>query len=353
MAPLELNDRLRAWSHSRQRLGDPARTPEEAVRAVVAVYATHPTCPLAVAVRTRSLTGDRYRRIDRAGKALRVPAMRKTLFLVPREHASRIFTAVRQSPTQSLRSLKRHDLSLEDYARIAERVLAAAQDPVQAQELQKAAAIKSQPLGTVLRCLRYEGRLLALAGDSLMMSAHRYVATEAWVPEGLGAGDPSDALAWLAGDYLRAYGPARVADFAWWAGVSKRAARHAIESHSTVDVGEGLLLLSRDEAAFDRVTRLRGTVNLLPKWDAYTMGHAPDGRRRFVHPDVQRRVYTPIGTGLSGDGNPVVLVDGQAVGVWTYTLKDGARVDPFDTLGPHVRRRVDEKLEAVAGLLAK
>ena len=96
---------------------------------------------------------------------------------------------------------------------------------------------------------------------------------------------------------------------------------------------------------------LRGSVDLLPRWDAYTMAYAPDGRRRFVHPNVQAAVYTPIGVGLAGDGNPVVLVDGEAVATWTFSLKDGADVQPFDTLGPKVRRRVDAKLDEIASLL--
>jgi len=61
---------------------------------------------------------------------------------------------------------------------------------------------------------------------------------------------------------------------------------------------------------------------------------------------------TPIGVGLPGDGNPVVLVDGQAVATWTFTLKGGPTVQPFDTLGPRIRRKVNEKLGAVARLLA-
>jgi hypothetical protein len=351
--PMELIDRLRAWTHSRQRLGNPARTPEDALRAVVAVYATHPTSPLTLAVRTGALTGDRYRRIDRERKGLRLPAMRRTLFLVPRKSAARVFTAVRQSPSEALRSLKRHDLTAKDYARIAKQVLDAAQDPRSSKELGSVTGLKGPPLATVLRCLRYEGRMLALAGHSLMSSAHRYVAASAWIPEGLDTGDRSGALAWLAGEYLRAYGPTRVTDFAWWSGVSTKIAAQAIDGHRTVDVGDGLLLPARDEAAFDRTRTLRGTVDLLPKWDAYTMGYAPDGRRRFVHPDVQRRVYTPIATGLAGDGNPVILVDGEVVGLWTYTFKEGARLDPFDNLGPRIRRRVEAQLEAVAGFLAQ
>jgi hypothetical protein len=350
---MELIDRLRAWTYTRQRLGNCARTPEEALRAVVAVYATHPTSPLTLAVRTRALTGDRYRRIDRERKGLRLPAMRKTLFLVPRKSAARVFTGVRRSPSEALRALKRHDLTAEEYARIAERVLDAAQKPRSSKELGSVTGLKGPPLATVLRCLRYEGRMLALAGHSLMSSGHRYVATSTWVPEGLDAGDRPGSLAWLAGEYLRAYGPARVADFAWWAGLSTTVAAQAIDEHRTVDVGNGLVLLARDEAAFDRTRKLRGTVDLLPKWDAYTMGHAPDGRRRFVHPDVQGPVYTPIATGLAGDGNPVILVDGEVVGLWTYTFKEGARIEAFDTLGPNIRRRVDAQLEAVAGFLAQ
>lgn len=134
-------------------------------------------------------------------------------------------------------------------------------------------------------------------------------------------------------------------------GVAKRKAAAAVESHKTADLGDGLLLRKQDLPAFERFTRLSNATALLPKWDAYTMGHAPDGRARFVHPDVQERVYTPIGVGLPGDGNPVVLVDGQVVATWTFTIKDGANVQPFDTIGPKVRRVVDEKLNAVVALL--
>ena len=348
---MDLIDRLRAWSHARQRLTDPAPTAEDALQAVVAVYATHPTSPLALAARTRSLSGNQYRRIDRGRKGLRIPAMRKTLFLVRRQNVAHVFTAVRLSPADATRAIKRHNLSAADYKRIASRVLDAAQEPITARDLGNAVGIKGQPLGTVLRCLRLEGRMLAIAGDSLMMSGHRYVATSAWLPEGLDGGKRNDALSWLAEEYLRAYGPARVVDFAWWAGVTKTSATRAFEAHRTVDVGDGLFLHARDESKFDRIEKLHGTVELLPKWDAYTMGHAPDGRRRFVHPDVQQHVYTPIGVGLPGDGNPVVLVDGEAAGVWTYTHKDGARVDAFDTFGPSTLRRVEAKLEAVAGFL--
>jgi hypothetical protein len=349
----DLTLRLRAWSHGRQRLDDPASSVDQALGAVVAVYSTHPTAPLGLWARTRSFTAAAYRRIDRDRKGVRIPAMRRTVFLVPRAHAARIFTAVRASPAHALRGLKRHGFSANDYERCAKRILSAARKPVAARDLEDVAGIKGEQLGTVLRCLRYEGRLLVLAGESLSMSPHRYVATKAHLPGGLDAGDQVRALVWLAGEYLRAYGPARVEDFAWWTGITKKAAKAAIDPQETIEVGPGLLLLRKDAASFGRVKRHRDRVDLLPKWDAYTMAYAPDGRRRFVHPDVQQAVYTPIGVGLAGDGNPVVLVDGEAVGTWTFSLKDGADVQPFDKLGPRIRKRVDARLVEVAALLAR
>jgi hypothetical protein len=348
---VDLLDRLRAWTHRRQRLGDPARSLLQALAAVVGVYATHPTAPLALRARARTFSAGRYRALDSEGRGLRVPAMRGTVFLVPRRSAARVFTAVRASDSRVSRSLRRHGLTTEDYERLARTILPAARDPMSAGNLREATRLDGPALGSVLRCLRYDGRLLALAGEGLTLGAHRYVATSAWAPEGLDAGDQGGALRWLAGEYLRAYGPARVEDFAWWAGVGQRAASRAIEPHPTVDVGDGLLLPASDLPSFREVTPVRGAVDLLPRWDPYTMGHAPDGRGRFVHPDVQERVYTPIGVGLPGDGNPVVLVDGQAVATWTFTLKDGPAVQPFDTLGPVVRRRVEEQLGEIAALL--
>jgi hypothetical protein len=344
--------RLRAWTYSRQRLGEPAGTLVQALDAVVAVYATHPTAPLALWARTSSFTPARYRRFDRDRKGIRLPAMRRTVFLVPTKSATRVFSAVRASPAHALRPLKVAQLSPQHYEAHAKKILGAATNPLSRKELEEVVGIAGTQLGPVLRALRYEGRLLTLAGDSMMMSPHRFVAASAWLEEGLDTGDPDGALAWLAGEYLKGYGPARVADFAWWTGVTTTAAKKALEPHDTIDLGNGLLLPSRDERAFGRVKPLRGAMALLPKWDAYTMGLAPDGRQRFVHPDVQKRVYTPIGTGLPGDGNPVVLIDGEAVATWTFSLKDGAAVQPFGKLGPTVKKRVDGKLSEIASLLS-
>lgn len=291
------------------------------------------------------MTTDDFRALDRRKQALRVPAMRLSIFLVPKASAPRIFTALRPPPDFILKRLTRDKTLIRDYEQIAKRIVAAAGKPRTAQELQDHAGV-GKNLSLMLRSLRHEGRLLAVGSESLRSDALRYVATSRWVPKGLDAGDQEKALAWLAGEYLKAFGPIRVGDFAWWTGLKKSAATAALEGHKTVNVGDGLLLPAAQRKKFEAVKRPKGTLHLLPKWDSYIIGLAPDGRERFVHPDVQNKAYTP-----AGDGNPVVLVDGQVAGTWSLTVKDGASLDLFDSLGPAARKRLDERLEEVAVLL--
>lgn len=343
--------RLRAWTHARQRLGRAARTAGEALRDVVGVYSVHPTAPLALAARTRGLTAEAFRRLDRRRTALRLPAMRGTVFLVRRGDAPGVFTAAAPAPELS-RRLGRHGITVARYRRIARRIEREAREPRTPADLREIADLSGPELASVLRCMRAEGSMLAVGGDSLRADRLRYVATSAWFPPGLQTGDREAALAWLAGRYLRAYGPVRVEDLAWWAGVPKRAAEAALSAHRTVEVGGGLLLPASQARAFERTRPLRDAVDLLPKWDAYTMGHAPDGRERFVHPDVQQRLYTPLDVGLPGDGQPVVLVEGEAVALWSLTAKRGPAVMPFERLGARLRARVDEELERAARLIS-
>jgi Winged helix DNA-binding domain len=360
---MELIDRLRAWTHQRQRLGDSA-APDAltALRSVVGVYSAHPTAPLALAARTHGFSADAFRRLESERLAVRVPAMRASIFLVARADAARLALPFVDLHAQVGKRLERWSLTADDYARIKAAMLIAAADPAPSAALGAAADVSGGMLATLLRCLRHEGVVLPIGGGSLRAEQFRYVASQAWAPElaaAFAAAPLADerhvheALAQLAGDYLRAFGPARVADFAWWSGIKRRTATAVLAEHDTIDVGGGLLLARGDLAAFEAVAQPKNSVDLLPKWDSYTMGLAPDGRARFVHPDVQPRVYSQGGGGtLPGDGFPVVLVDGAAVGLWRLTAKDGPSVELFDNVGARTRARIDQRLETVAALLA-
>lgn len=354
-----MTERLRAWTHHRLRLGNPAPSAVEALSSVVAVYSAHPTAPLALGARAPRMTGTEFRELERRREALRIPGMRGSLFLVPTQSAGRIFVPFRISVAKVMTRLRRGRMTDDEYAEAARRVVAAATTPLLPRELQDAAGVRGTEMSLLLRTIRGEGDLIAVNDGSLRVATLRYVATEHWAPGSLQVSDVDAAMSELAHDYLRAYGPARIADFIWWTGASRTLASRAVNAQDTVNIGDGLLLLAADQAAFAGVRAKKDTVDLLPKWDPYTMGYAPDGRARLVHADNQRRIYVQKGViapgqpnvGLPGDGYPVVLVDGEAAGTWNLTLK-GSGVELFDAAGPATRRRLDDRLAAAAALLA-
>ena len=317
---LDMPRRLQAWSYLRQQLGRAASGPVEALRGVVAVYSSHPTAPLSLLSRSKSFDGGRFSETEQRREVLRIPAMRQSIFLVPAETAPRIFAATRLPMEKHARRLRYAGLDWDEYTRLKQKVLEHLQEPITASELRKRLRMDANMM-TGVQVMTNEGLVLRL-GTSLRTDNLRYVATEAWLGHPLEDADAHQALKWLAEEYLCAFGPARVADFAWWSGVPKRRAYAALSDASVVDIGGGLLLPSDQQAAFEHVEPIdTEAVDVLPKWDAYTMGHAPDGRQRLVDDEHLGSAYstTRLASGATaGDGLPLVLRGGRAVARWSH-----------------------------------
>ena len=331
MRPLTARDnldllRIRAWTHARQRLDGSAPTIEQALRDVTAVYSTQPTAPLALLARCRTMGRADLGRLDTARAVVRLAGMRGTIFLMPRDLAPAIVGATTVPIEKQGRRLAYAGVDLDAYARLKAHILEIAKEPVTPDEL-KTALGDDLPAGvklmSVVRLIALENLILRLTLDgSLRKGDMRYVATESWLGEPIQPTDPAAGLAVLARSYLSGYGPARVEDLAWWAGVSKRRATDALTTVESVDLGDGLLLPARDEDAFHATAPLDpDALAILPKWDAYTMGHAPDGRARFVAEAHRPLAYSQGGGGtLPGDGFPLILRDGVAVARWGHKL---------------------------------
>ena len=317
---------------------------------MVGVYSSHPTAPLSLHARVGSFSKRGFEALETARRSLRLPAMRGSIHVLPRDGAHLAFHATRASLQEYRSPVRRGLITEEGYGRLRREVLRVAREPMSAAEIRKALAAGDEPLPEALKSMCREGVLLRVSPEGLRSNVLRYVAAESWLDGGLPDADPDEALAWLAGEYLRAFGPARVADFRWWAGVPAGRAAAALSTVDTVDLAGGSLLPARDLEAFEGGKAPGpGIVDLLPKWDCYTMGYAPDGRGRFVHPDVQERVYTQAGDGLG-----VVLVDGAAAGAWSARFS-GRRMevtlDTFEAPGARLKKAVADRFEAVATLL--
>ena len=328
-------DRLRAWSYRRQLLATPADDPMDALRGVVAVYSSHPSAPLSLLCRSRAFTPEWLGQAEERRQVVRLMGPRGSIHLMPADTAPRIFAAVRLPVEKFAGNLAYARITADEYDALKRRMPALLRKPMTPAEAQEAFGMGAN-LMTALRVMAYEGLVLRLGG-SLRTDVLRYVSTEAWLGRPLDEPDADESLRWLAMEYLRAFGPARVKDVAWWIGTSQKRATEAVRGAEVADVGDGYLLPAELEADFASVQPLdEDVVAVLPKWDAYTMGYAPEGRRRFVADEHMKLAYSTarMGAGAtSGDGNPLLLRGGRAVAAWSHKFtgdRMAVTVTPFE-----------------------
>ncbi len=331
-------DRVRAFTYARQRLGRAAPDAATALDDVLAVYSSHPSAPLALHARSAAMSAEDFRAA--AAGALRVPAMRGSIHLMPAAAAARAFRALPESAAATAARLRGFGIEEERYAELRALLLDAAAAPRTQKELATALGLAAEEVKGATATMTREGSMVRVGAPGLRSNALRYAA------HAIGEHDRDAALAWLAGEYLRTLGPARREDVVWWLGVPRGRADAALAAHATVDLGEGLLLRTADEQAFAAAPRPTG-VDLLGKWDPLTMGHAPDGRDRS---GMEARCYD-----VRGDGLPVVLVDGVAAGTWGLAAR-GKRLEfspeLFEAPGARLRAAIERRAEEVAALLA-
>jgi hypothetical protein len=324
-------DHLRAWTYERQKLGRAAPNGAAALKAIVGVYSAHPTAPLSLHARAKRLDAAAFKRLD----AIRLPAMRQSIHLLPRKTAHLAFRATPAPANDRVKRFRHFRLTDERYAAVRATLLKAATEPLTQEEMREATGTEAKELKGVSAQMTRDGELVRVAAGGLRSNELRYVVAD------VADADADEALAWLAGEYLRAFGPIRPKDFTWWAGTGAKRAKAALAEHDTAELDDGLLILAKDVNAFEKTTPLKDTVDLLPKWDCLQMGYAPDGRDRFAHPDVIDRCYD-----FRGDGVPVILVDGEAAGSWA-----GTEPEFFDRATKTVRAAVERRLDDVRAFL--
>jgi hypothetical protein len=348
--------RLGAWTYRRQLLAAKAPDPLDALKDVIGVYSSHPTAPLALQARCESLDEGQFFALEQDPRSVRIPAMRGSIFLVPAETASKIFSATRVPIESRQANLAYAGLDLATYERLKPRVLELTSEPVEPKALESQVQSGAR-LSVVLATMSREGLMLRV-GTSLRSDRWLYVSTEAWLGAPFEDIDRTEALSWLAGEYLRSFGPARTKDFAWWAGLTQREASPVIQTLYTVDVGDGYLLPSDLASQFDSVEPLaRGAVAVLPKWDSYTMAYERTGRRRLVDDEDLANAYTSASSARAGatlgDGLPLLLQGGRAIGTWSHRIQGGRMHVTLSPLpGEHLGDRdFTDAFEAIGRLL--
>lgn len=173
-----------------------------------------------------------------------------------------------------------------------------------------------------------------------------FIRTDHWLPA-LRHVDEVEAQKELFRKYLRAYGPATLNDFAHWSLITMPEVR-ALRPLLDAEIADynGLLILREDIRALHGDAAGLNSVHLLPYFDVYLLAHRI--KEHFLKPQFYKRVYRN-----QGWISPVVLINGEIAGVWTYKLSRKAveiEVEIFTRISPRTRRQIKDRAGELADL---
>lgn len=152
--------------------------------------------------------------------------------------------------------------------------------------------------------------------------------------------------------YLAAFGPATEADISFWTGFGKSETQRATgglsgETVLTMIEGiPGMLLTLRNQADALKTVELpdKPAVNVLPADDPFVTAHRASRARYFTDQKLQRQIFSG-----SGAAKPVILFDGQIVGMWSWQTDPHQDVISWQLLtavDPAVTSAVQAEIEA-------
>jgi hypothetical protein len=161
----------------------------------------------------------------------------------------------------------------------------------------------------ILWWLAHEGLICC---GSRVGKQHTFVLLDEWIPPSLPL-TREKALATLAQRYFAHHGPASVADFVWWSGLTVADANIAIEGSKSQLVCESLDKITLWSVAQQR-TRRSESCHLLPVYDEYTVGYAD----RSASLDPAHAKHVAVGHGIF---RAPIVIKGRIVGSWARELK--------------------------------
>lgn len=175
--------------------------------------------------------------------------------------------------------------------------------------------------------------------------------TYAWLPDRVPEKvtySRDEALEKLASIYFKGHGPATLADFTWWSGLTITDAKKALgmiqSKLKSVYVEDETYWMSK---SIDIPERKETLVHLLPSFDEYIIAYK--NRSAAIHKDHQPKAFT-----INGIFHPIILVNGVAVGLWKRKFKkDEVHVETelFKRQTKEVKQLLEAEAERYAAFL--
>jgi hypothetical protein len=357
----------------RHHLAGAAASPEEAAAAMVGLHSSDPVSVyLSAWARLESFAPpDLEDALYRRRSLVRMIGMRRTLFVVPVDLAAVMDEACAKAlvPGERTRLVR----MLEDQGiapagrgerwlnRVASDALAALAERGEATARELTADVPKLGAklsfgggrswgGTVgvstrvLFLLATQGRIVRARPLGAWTSGqYRWARTEDWLGAPLAPIDHADACAELLGRWLRAFGPATMADIRWWTGWTARLATTTLGAVGAAEVrlGAGAGYVLPDD--LDPVGDVEPWVALLPGLDPTVMGWKD---RAWYLGDRASDLFD-----RNGNAGPTVWANGRVVGAWAQTEDGEIVVELFGRLDAATRRRIDAERDRLRAWL--
>jgi uncharacterized protein YcaQ len=254
---------------------------------------------------------------------VKTSCMRQTLHLLPSSEFHIFMGAVRRSrSTAILNQMAKFGMTARDAEILSKTIVEAlAEGPLPQHAIRKrvlAAAPKKwrawmERVWSIFKLAIAEGHVcygpargaeITLARTDAWLSGRKHIAED-------------DAKKIVLRRYLAAYGPATARDFSHWSGIGMAEARpiwDAIrEEMAEVSVeNEKVFVLAKDLEAIRNSDFDGRVLRLLPNFDSFLLAHAE--KDHVIEALHYKRVFRQAGW-----ISPVILFNGRAIGLWSYT----------------------------------
>ncbi|GAB4521861.1 MAG: winged helix DNA-binding domain-containing protein [Anaerolineae bacterium] len=330
---------------------DKFETPEDVVGWMGAMQAQdYLQAVWAVGVRTqRGLLADVEQALE-TGRIIRTWPMRGTIhFILPQEARWRLMLSAARMIAADQRRLHQLDLSVEIMAQCEAVFRAALEGGKRLTRSQMLDLLEHNGISAAKQrgyhILWYTAQIGVICLGPMEDKQQTFTLLDNWVQEDL---TREEALGTLARRYFTSHGPATVHDLAWWAGITVTDARSGLEMVKTEFITEevdGKTYWMHASANGINPDDDSARVMLLPGFDEYFLGYKDRGA---IISDEHMQKVVP---GNNGVFKPMLVVDGEVVGLWQRTVKKKAvevTLLPFNTLGAYEA----EAVEAAQGYAA-
>lgn len=148
--------------------------------------------------------------------------------------------------------------------------------------------------------------------------------------------------------YFTSHGPATLDDFVWWSGLTKTAARKAIEmiepGFEKEEIDEKIVWFKPDHHISSPAQ-----AYLLPAYDEFIVGYTD--RSAVLSDDNHKKVIS-----MNGIFKPVIVIDGKVAGIWKRKISERSlkvEAEFFNSTDKKSNRLTEQAAECFAKFLDK